>query len=195
MTVILSFVVGACAQMTAQSGRNTGRNAEAKDMSLVGYNDLQARSAYQPVVHHQRNRFIAYIGLHGGSALNPLTGKDEPNGTVIVDVTDPRNPRSLAHIPGSAQGSGEAGGRKWCASATAKSCQRETRTKLICSVLSATRGMRSWMSLIRQTQKAQHGPLRTNEHAQKLVGVRHGDSLCRDVEKGRRLEKPRRKDL
>ena len=28
---------------------------EAKDMALVGYHDLVARSAYQPVVHHQGN--------------------------------------------------------------------------------------------------------------------------------------------
>ena len=108
--LIFSLVLPACAQMTADPRATSGRSAEAKDMALVGYNDLQARSAYQPVIHHQGSRFIAYIGLHGGSALNPLTGKDEPNGTAIVDVTDPRNPRTLAHIPGSAQGSGEAGG-------------------------------------------------------------------------------------
>ena len=30
----------------------------------------------------------------------PLTGKEEPNGTSIVDVTDPKNPKYLAHIPG-----------------------------------------------------------------------------------------------
>jgi hypothetical protein len=88
----------------------SGRSAQAKNMRLVGANDLQARSAYQPVIQQQGGRFIAYIGLHGGSALNPLTGKTEPNGTAIVDVTDPRKPRLLYHIPGSAEGSGEAGG-------------------------------------------------------------------------------------
>src|SRR6185369_9991976 len=36
--------------------------AEAKDMALVGTNDLQARSAYQPVIHLQGGRWIAYIG-------------------------------------------------------------------------------------------------------------------------------------
>ena len=41
--------------------------------------------------------------------LNPLTGQVEPNGTSIVDVTDPRNPRYLTHIPGEA-GEGEGGG-------------------------------------------------------------------------------------
>jgi hypothetical protein len=78
---------------------------EAKDMVLVGYNDLQARSAYQPVIHEQSGRWIAYIGHHGGTdaALNPknlLTGAEEPNGTSIVDVTDPHHPQYLAHIPG-----------------------------------------------------------------------------------------------
>ena len=32
---------------------------EAHDMRLVGYNDLQGRSAYQPVIHHQGDRWIA----------------------------------------------------------------------------------------------------------------------------------------
>jgi hypothetical protein len=107
--LFVSLVLPACAQMTAGSPAS-GRNAEAKDMALVGYDDLQGRSAYQPVIQRQGNRFIAYIGHHGGSALNPLTGKLEPNGTSIVDVTNPRNPKYLAHIPGSAQGSGEGGG-------------------------------------------------------------------------------------
>ncbi len=108
--LIFSFVLSACAQITAQPQSSSGRVPEAKDMSLVGYSDLQARSAYQPVIHRQGSRFIAYIGHHGGQALNPLTGKVEPNGTSIVDVTDPRNPKYLSHIPGSAAGSGEAGG-------------------------------------------------------------------------------------
>ena len=103
-------VLAACAQMTGQPRANAGRSAEAKYVALVGFNDLQARSAYQPVIHRQGNRFIAYIGHHGGSALNPLTGRTEPNGTSVVDVTDPRSPKYLAHVPGSVAGSGEAGG-------------------------------------------------------------------------------------
>ncbi len=108
--LILWVTLIACAQMAGQPQPFSGRTPEAKDMALVGYNDLQARSAYLPVIHRQGNRFIAYIGHHGGSALNPLNGKTEPNGTSIVDVTDPRNPRYLTHFPGSAAGTGEAGG-------------------------------------------------------------------------------------
>jgi hypothetical protein len=70
-----------------------GSAPEAKDMVLVGYSDLQGRSAYQPIIQQQGERFIAYIGHHGGAALNPLHGQTEPNGTSIVEVTDPRNER------------------------------------------------------------------------------------------------------
>jgi hypothetical protein len=83
-----------CGSMTAQ------QRAERNNMDLVGYSDLQARSAYQPTIHKQGERWIAYVGHHGGSQLNPLTGQVEPNGTSIVDVTNPRQPKYLAHIPG-----------------------------------------------------------------------------------------------
>ena len=36
--------------------------AEARNMGLVGFNDLQARSAYQPVIQNQNGRWIAYVG-------------------------------------------------------------------------------------------------------------------------------------
>ena len=85
------------------------RSAESHDMTLVGSNDLQARSAYQPVIQKQGDRFIAYVGHHGGEMPNLLTGKLEPNGTSVVDVTNPKQPKYLAHIPGDA-GQGEGGG-------------------------------------------------------------------------------------
>src|SRR5438876_563307 len=77
-----------------------GHGAEAHDMELVGHDELQGRAAYQPTIHQQRGRFIAYVGHHGGRVRTPLTGADEDNGTSIVDVTDPARPRYLAHIPG-----------------------------------------------------------------------------------------------
>src|SRR5712691_11363594 len=83
--------------------------AEKHDMELVGYDDLQGRSAYQPLVHKQGDRFIAYVGHHGDFVRNPLTGNQEPNGTSVLDVTDPKRPKYLAHIPGE-PGKAEAGG-------------------------------------------------------------------------------------
>jgi hypothetical protein len=82
---------------------------ESRDMRLVGHHDLQARSAYQPLVVKQGDHVIAYVGHHGGSKPNPLTGAVELNGTSILDVTDPRAPKYLHHIPGAA-GEAEAGG-------------------------------------------------------------------------------------
>ena len=91
-----------------------GDPPEAQNMRLVGYSDLQARSAYQPTIHQQNGRWIAYIGHHGGTPenpkpVNPLTGQQEFNGTSLIDVTDPRHPKYLAHIPGE-EGQYEAGG-------------------------------------------------------------------------------------
>jgi hypothetical protein len=83
--------------------------AEKSNMELVGSDALQARSAYQPLVHQQGDRWIAYIGHHGGKSVNPLSGAVEDNGTSILDVTDPRRPKPLFHIPGE-PGDGESGG-------------------------------------------------------------------------------------
>lgn len=77
---------------------------QSRDMRLVGAHDLSGRSAYQPVIHRQGGRWVAYVGHHAGSARNPLTGAVEPNGTSILDVTDARAPRLVAHIPGAPGG-------------------------------------------------------------------------------------------
>ena len=98
-----AFALSACATSQEFSG------AEARNMRMVGYSDLQARTAYQPVIQRQGNRWIAYVGHHGDKKLNPLSGRIEDNGTSIIDVTDPRNPKYLAHIPGE-EGKAEQGG-------------------------------------------------------------------------------------
>jgi hypothetical protein len=68
------------------------------DLRLVGHNDLQARSAYQPIVHAYGARRILFVGHHAGEALNPATGMLEKNGLSIVDVTDPTRPTYLTHF-------------------------------------------------------------------------------------------------
>src|SRR5215471_17903706 len=108
------IVLFACSSVHAQKQQAIGAQPEASNMKLVGYNDLQARSAYQPTIHHQGDRWIAYIGHHGGTPeipkpVNALTGQAEFNGTSIVDVTDPAHPKYLAHVPG-LEGEAEQGG-------------------------------------------------------------------------------------
>ena len=56
-----------------------------RNLRLVGRNDLQARSAYQPIVHAYGERRILFVGHHAGEALNPATGLIEKNGLSIVD--------------------------------------------------------------------------------------------------------------
>ena len=111
LTVGVALSMALCGQ-TTQPPTAVQKTARSSNMDLVGYNDLQARSSYQPTVHKQGERWIAYIGHHGGTQLNPLTGKPEDNGTSLVDVTDPKQPKYLAHIPGepARPGAGESGG-------------------------------------------------------------------------------------
>ena len=83
--------------------------AEAFNMKLVGYSDLQARTAYQPVIQKQGERWIAYVGHHGDKKVNTMNSVLEDNGTSIIDVTDPTKPKYLKHIPGE-EGKAEQGG-------------------------------------------------------------------------------------
>jgi len=108
------FVVSPMTGSAGAQAPKVGDPPEAKNMRLVGYNDLQGRSAYQPTIHRQGDRYIAYIGHHGGTPdvpkpMNKLTGQPEFNGTSIIDVTDPANPKYLRHIPG-LEGNYEEGG-------------------------------------------------------------------------------------
>jgi len=77
----------------------------------IGWPKRFARPLGLPaIIINENGREIAYVGHHTGAAMNPLTHAVEPNGTSIVDVTDPANPKYLAHIPGSTQAGEEAGG-------------------------------------------------------------------------------------
>ena len=98
--LLLTTLLGATAAgaQEGQGGQSEGHRAESRNMRLVGMSDLQGRSAFQPVIVKQGNRWIAYVGTHGGGAVNPLTGKLEGNGTVVLDVTDVTKPRIVHHI-------------------------------------------------------------------------------------------------
>jgi len=69
---------------------------EVHHVRLVGYCDLQGRPALQVVLKGD----YAYVGHHAGSTVNPLSGEREPNGTSIVDVSDPSKPTVVHHLPG-----------------------------------------------------------------------------------------------
>src|SRR3989442_4883529 len=98
--ILLAFpMISLIAGSAAAQAPARGHGAEGHDMELVGHHDLQGRSAYQPTIHQQRGRWIAYVGHHGGRARNPLTGVDEDSGVSVVDVTDPARPPYLTPPP------------------------------------------------------------------------------------------------
>jgi hypothetical protein len=107
-----ALAAGALAVATAfgaGSALAVEQSGEQKDMTLVGHVGLQGRGAYQPnVIRYPDGRTIAFSGLHSGPNLggapgplpNPLNGGAlEENGTMIVDITDPKNPVETFHIP------------------------------------------------------------------------------------------------
>lgn len=102
LVVAIAGVLGGITHLTAHAAPQPPGNAsELKNMQLVGFNDLRGRSAYQPTIHHYSDgRYIAFVGHHGGNS--PIA--PGPNGTSIVDVTDPAHPAYLAHIESPAGG-------------------------------------------------------------------------------------------
>ena len=78
--VAVSVTCGKSSLLARQRPNGPGalRKADQKNMDLVGTNDLQARSAYQPVVQHQGNRWILYVGHHALDK-NPATGQPLPS--------------------------------------------------------------------------------------------------------------------
>ncbi|HET7925052.1 MAG TPA: hypothetical protein VFL30_09140 [Rhodanobacteraceae bacterium] len=101
VALVLGAAVG-CETVAPQAPAATAPTDDGianHDLRLVSHNDLQARSAYQPIVHAYGERRILFVGHHAGEALNPATGLMEKNGLSIVDVTDPARPTYLAHFP------------------------------------------------------------------------------------------------
>ena len=103
---------------SGRGGHGVSQSGEQKDMRRVGHADLQGRAAYHPTFRrYPDGRVIAFVGTHSSansSGINPDSnipkpnplkgGAIEPNGTMIVDITDPRRPVEKFHIPGPAAG-------------------------------------------------------------------------------------------
>jgi hypothetical protein len=81
------------------------RAEAAENVRLVGYNDLQGRTALVVTTKSDpANGSWVYVGHHesytdGKPLMNPITGKMEFNGTSILDIADPANPKLVWHIP------------------------------------------------------------------------------------------------
>lgn len=89
----------------------------ARNVRLVGYNDLQGRQSLQVTTKSDpANGNWVYVGHSPNDRndpqvsddaeakdeplLNPITGKMEYNGTSILEISDPAKPKLIWHIPG-----------------------------------------------------------------------------------------------
>ncbi len=176
LVLLIVTLLAACATV----GTTTpGTAAEAKDMRLVGHEPLQARSAYQPLVVKQGDRWIAYVGHHGGERMNALTGRMELNGTSIVDVTDPAKPQYLHHIPGAA-GEAEAGGASMVRICDGRDLPKGDRAKTYLLRTLGRLAHEVWdVTDPRHPGARDHGRPRARRDAQELVGVRDGHRVPR----------------
>jgi hypothetical protein len=118
-----AFSAGGALADISQSG-------EQRNMRRVGHADLQGRAAYHPdFIRYPDGRVIAFVGTHSStppSSINPDSNLPkpnplkpgspvEPNGTMIVDVTNPGNPVEKFHIPGPiANGSAQTQSNRMC---------------------------------------------------------------------------------
>src|SRR5437899_11220722 len=84
--VVGVFLIASAAVPAASQPTPRGHGAEAHDMELVGHDELQGRSAYQPTIHPQRGSFLSCHGHPRGRGRNRLTGVAREKGTAFVDI-------------------------------------------------------------------------------------------------------------
>ena len=99
MKRLITTIILAALPVLAAAAQPAGHGAAASNMRLVGASDLQGRTGFEIAITQQGQRWIAYVGHFGGESVNALTAQKEPNGTSILDVTDPHKPKYLHHIP------------------------------------------------------------------------------------------------
>jgi hypothetical protein len=110
--VVTAWLAVGCRTAPAAGGGEEAaadpRAESAENVRLVGYNDLQGReSLVVTTLSDAANGSWAYVGHHesywdGKPKMNPITGKEEWNGTSVLNVDDPANPKYVWHIPNDA---------------------------------------------------------------------------------------------
>jgi len=104
-------------------------SARASNMNWSAITTCRPRSAYSRPSIIRATAGSLYRASRGTEEIpnpvNPMTGKAEPNGTSIIDVTDPSKPKYLRHIPGQEE-SMKAAARRWCASRRQNHCPRRS---------------------------------------------------------------------
>jgi hypothetical protein len=98
----------ACSSRPAPPPANEAADAtadEAENVRLVGYSDMQGRYALQVTTKSDAaNGNWVYVGhvpqpRRQEGLFNPITRQNEWNGTSILEISDPANPKLVWHIP------------------------------------------------------------------------------------------------
>ena len=106
LIVSVLMLASGCSPDTPEA--ETGSDAsevESQAVRLVGHNDLQGRESLSVLTRSDpANGNWVYVGHHesyydGEPRFNPITDQMEWNGTSILEITDPGNPRLVWHIP------------------------------------------------------------------------------------------------
>ncbi|MEP7365542.1 MAG: hypothetical protein ABI972_19990 [Acidobacteriota bacterium] len=96
---------GPGAPLPAAASAATPTGDDAENVRLVGYNDMQGRYALEVTTKSDpANGNWVYVGnVSSGQGehglFNPITKQTEFNGTSILEISDPANPRYVWHIP------------------------------------------------------------------------------------------------
>ncbi len=108
MAAVILGLAG-CSGDTPAGGNETASGleeaVEAANVRLVGHHDLQGREALVVTTRSdEANGNWVYVGHHqsyydGEQRFNPITERMEWNGTSILDISDPAEPRLVWHIP------------------------------------------------------------------------------------------------
>src|SRR6476660_5617073 len=138
--IAMTLAIGAAdALAVSQSG-------ESQNMMRVGHTDLQGRPTYQPnVIQYPDGRTILFVGQHSGvpdgrvtdcpanSLPNPLEAGSpcEKIVTMIIDLTDPRNPVEQSLIPAPVLGN-SVGQSQMVRMCLGSQLPEEIRTRSIC---------------------------------------------------------------
>ena len=109
MVVLTAFACRTAEQAPAEEQASADARADdAQSIRLVGYNDLQGReSLVVTTLADAANGAWVYVGhieafWDHKPKMNPITGREEWNGTSILNVDDPANPKLVWHIPNEA---------------------------------------------------------------------------------------------
>jgi len=101
--------------------------------------------------------------------VNSLTGREEDSGTSIVDVTDPRKPRYLAHIPGE-PGQAETGGAQMARVCSGRDLPKADKSKFyLAAQLRQPRARGVGRHAARETRAHRRRRRQAERHAQELV--------------------------